>query len=446
MNTDPMPAANLLRRTFRRNSYQSHPQGPVCVIIRRDYRLHNQWAVTLAVHEATKRNVSVVIACLIPGWLAQKNPRQYLYFTSVHASLKQASQDKQLTWIEGKTMRELVRQIAEIKPATVLVDFDPHHQAEQQLAKVLQWADLTQTQVIEVDSRNSVPARLISQKQEVGARTLRPKHARLLPEFLGDQGITDVVYLDNGAHAQASNTLRQFVTRGIVGYDTGRNDPNQPAQSGLSALLHFGVITAHDCAVQVTASTVGSAADRAAFLEEVLVRRELADNSVLYATESGRTGMAMIPNWATVSLQAHAQDPRDFTYTYQQFYAGETHDPLWNAAQKQLRATGKMHGYLRMYWAKKILEWTESPDQAYAFALRLNDSLSIDGNDSNGDIGVLWSIGGLHDRPWFDRSVYGVIRYMNANGAAKKFNVPQYIAVMELLREPAAAEQPGITA
>ena len=133
------------------------------------------------------------------------------------------------------------------------------------------------------------------------------------------------------------------------------------------------------------------------------------------------------PNWAKASLEKHRKDAREFIYSLSEFEHAKTHDALWNAAQTEMVRTGKMHGYLRMYWAKKILEWTKNPEDAMEIAIKLNDTYELDGRDPNGYTGIAWSIGGVHDRPWFDRPVYGSIRYMSAGGAKNKFDVDAYI-------------------
>ena len=132
-------------------------------------------------------------------------------------------------------------------------------------------------------------------------------------------------------------------------------------------------------------------------------------------------------DWAKTSLNEHRKDEREFIYTLKQFEQAKTHEDLWNAAQMEMVTTGKMHGYMRMYWAKKILEWSKSPEEALKIAIYLNDKYELDGRDPNGYTGIAWSIGGIHDRPWFERPVYGKIRYMNRNGAEKKFDIKAYI-------------------
>ena len=138
--------------------------------------------------------------------------------------------------------------------------------------------------------------------------------------------------------------------------------------------------------------------------------------------------MKAFPRWARESLDEHSEDPREYVYSPEEFEKAKTHDPLWNAAQLGMVSQGKMHGYMRMYWAKKILEWTDSPENAIKIAIYLNDKYSLDGRDPNGYAGIAWSIGGVHDRAWKERPIYGKVRYMNYKGTKRKFDVNEYIA------------------
>ena len=165
--------------------------------------------------------------------------------------------------------------------------------------------------------------------------------------------------------------------------------------------------------------------DREAFLEELIVRRELSDNFCLY--NNHYDSFDGFPSWARVSLDKYKKKPREYVYSLKQFEQAATHDELWNAAQQEMVTRGKMHGYMRMYWAKKILEWTKSPDQAMEIAIYLNDKYELDGRDSNGYTGIAWSIGGVHDRAWNERRVFGKVRYMSYNGCKGKFDVKKYI-------------------
>ena len=216
------------------------------------------------------------------------------------------------------------------------------------------------------------------------------------------------------------------------GYSTLRNDPNESGQSNLSPYLHFGQLSAQRVAIEVMKSPA-SDEDKSAFLEELIVRRELSDNFCFYNPHYDAT--EGFPNWAKETHRIHSDDKREHTYALKEFEQGKTHDPLWNAAQMELVITGKMHGYMRMYWAKKILEWTSNPEEAMRFSIYLNDKYSLDGRDPNGYAGIAWSIGGVHDRAWGERSVFGKIRYMNYNGCKRKFDVAKYIGRIESLNK-----------
>jgi deoxyribodipyrimidine photo-lyase len=223
--------------------------------------------------------------------------------------------------------------------------------------------------------------------------------------------------------------LRAFLREGLPGYATRRNDPSRRGTSRLSPYLHFGHLGPRAVALAVRDADA-PAEDREAFLEELLVRRELAVN---YAAFNPRhDDLAGCEPWALRTLSAHAGDPRPHLYGADRLEGADTHDRLWNAAQTQMVRTGWMHGYLRMYWAKKILEWTRSPAEAFEIAVRLNDRYQLDGRDPNGYAGVAWAIGGKHDRPWPpDKPVLGLLRPMSEAGCRRKFDVEAYIRGVE---------------
>jgi deoxyribodipyrimidine photo-lyase len=160
------------------------------------------------------------------------------------------------------------------------------------------------------------------------------------------------------------------------------------------------------------------------YLEELIVRRELAANYIQH-NEHYDTFLGL-PKWAKHTLREHETDPRKYTYSLEELENSRTHDQYWNAAQKQMRITGKMHGYMRMYWGKKILEWTETPETAFSWALHLNNKYELDGRDPNGFTGVAWCFG-KHDRPWKERPIFGKVRYMNENGLCRKFDIDKYV-------------------
>ena len=196
----------------------------------------------------------------------------------------------------------------------------------------------------------------------------------------------------------------------------------------MSPYLHFGQISSLRIVLEARKALDKNSnlqADYDALFEELVVRKELSDNFCYY--NQNYNSLSGAPEWAQKTLAKHSSDKREFVYTKEQFENAQTHDEAWNAAQRQLRATGKIHGYMRMYWAKKVLEWSKTPEEAHDTLLFLNDFYSIDGGDPNGYVGILWSIAGLHDRPWGERPVYGTIRSMVYSGLKRKFDVNQYI-------------------
>ena len=227
-----------------------------------------------------------------------------------------------------------------------------------------------------------------------------------------------------GGTSHALKLLRDFVKKKLPHYAECRNHPEFDGTSRLSPYLHFGHISPLTIALAVKNADAPQAA-KDSYLNELLVWRELAINFVTYNPnydnfESGES-------WAHRSLAAHANDPRPVLYSEQQLENAETYDALWNAAQRQMVNSGWMHNYARMYWGKKILEWSRTPAEAYRIAVALNDKYELDGRDPNGYAGIAWSIVGKFDRPWFDRPIFGTIRYMSGQSTGKKFDSKKYI-------------------
>ncbi|MEI7983929.1 MAG: deoxyribodipyrimidine photolyase, partial [Bacteroidota bacterium] len=250
----------------------------------------------------------------------------------------------------------------------------------------------------------------------------------LIPETTNRSKGTGLLWISPGEHA-ATLASAGFIADGLDRYAENRNYPDLKGQSDLSPYLHFGQISSHRLALDLSNAGLNHESKQA-FLEELIVRRELSDNFCYYNAHYDTVDG--FPSWAKLTLKKHRDDPRDFIYSTEQFENAETHDDLWNSAQRQMVRTGKMHGFLRMYWAKKILEWTAEPEVAMAIAIYLNDKYEFDGRDPNGYAGIAWSIGGVHDRPWGERRVFGMIRYMNYQGCKRKFDVGKYIRQNEL--------------
>jgi deoxyribodipyrimidine photo-lyase len=339
----------------------------------------------------------------------------------------------------------------EVKAALVVGDENPMREPESWRRGA---AEKLRIPLWTVDADVIVPTKLFT-KEEYAARTIRPKIHKLLEQFLQplknpvarysfkkkpksvlidasailkqlplNRSVEPVRHIQGGTDA-AMCRLNQFVTEQLVNYPATRNLPHKNGTSGLSAYLHFGHISPLTIALAVQQSAAPQVA-KEAFLEELIVRRELAINYVAHNPQYD--SLAGAHKWAQKTLRGQQNDRRPLLYSEAELESAATQDELWNAAQIEMVKTGKMHGYLRMYWAKKILEWTTIPEEAFAIAVRLNDKYELDGRDPNGYTGVAWAIGGKHDRPWAPRrSIFGMIRYMSAAGMARKFDVKAYI-------------------
>ena len=296
-----------------------------------------------------------------------------------------------------------------------------------------------------VDSSCIIPMSCF-EKREYAAYTIRPKIRKLLPKYLRQIPAMRVLRKFDGklpkpagytvppspnfpgGSRAAHRRLQRFLRQSLHRYANLSNQPSENATSGLSPYLHFGHISALEVAlaVQDYASEHKLLPDE--FLEELIVRRELAFNFARFAERLD--SLDVLPDWARKTLAKHAGDKRDPIYSRDQFEQAQTHDPLWNAAQKELLFTGKIHGYYRMYWGKKIIEWSRTPEEALATAIYLNDRYALDGRDPNSYTNILWCFG-LHDRPWVERPIFGQVRYMSYDGMRRKTDVDAYIRSIE---------------
>jgi len=309
--------------------------------------------------------------------------------------------------------------------------------------------------LVQVESDAIVPVETASEKEEYSAATIRRKLHRLLPDFLVplrevrvrkeslhlrfdrtfdvedpeaalarldlETGVPMPVRTPPAGTKAAERALGTFVRDRLPRYASERNDPNAGATSGMSPYLHFGQISPLYIALRVLRA---AGPGREEYLEELIVRRELAINFVFRNERYDR--FECLPDWCRKTLLSHARDERETLYGLAELEEAKTHDPYWNAAQKEMVATGRMHGYMRMYWGKKILEWTKTPTRAFDVALLLNNRYELDGRDPNGFAGVAWCFG-KHDRPWAERPVFGTIRYMNDRGLRRKFDADRYV-------------------
>jgi deoxyribodipyrimidine photo-lyase len=430
----------------------SKRDGKVVYWMSRDQRVEDNWALIYAQKLALQMKAPLaVVFCLVPQFL-NATLRQFGFMLRGLEQVEKSLKALDITFflLRGWPRKEIPKFVTESKVTMLVTDFDPLRIKRQWKEEVANKLDIP---LYEVDTRNIVPCWVASHKQEYGAYTLRPKIHRYLPNFLEkfpkvrahpftwggkvkktdwkraigglevNRDVTEVDWLEPGETA-ARKTLNHFLKKKLQEYDLKRNDPTEDSISHLSPYLHFGQISAQRVALEVKKHRVKSE-QKDSFLEELIVRRELSDNYCFYNDKYDQFG-GFHP-WAQKTLNEHRGDKREQLYSSEEFEEGKTHDDLWNAAQMEMVRRGKMHGYMRMYWAKKILEWTESPESALEIAIYLNDKYELDGRDSNGYAGIAWSVGGVHDRAWNERPVFGKIRYMSYNGCKRKFNIEKYI-------------------
>jgi deoxyribodipyrimidine photo-lyase len=315
-----------------------------------------------------------------------------------------------------------------------------------------------------VESDVIVPVQVASHKEAYASATLRPKIQKHLQDYLVpvketppkrdsfglrfkglDPHQVDKVLsrlkIDRSVHSvnsfkggtsNAHRFLDEFISQKLKYYTKRRNDPSRDYGSHMSPYLHFGQISPLEIALKIR-QTRGKPKDAMeAYLEELIVRRELSMNFVHYNPDYD--SFKALPAWAKATLKAHSKDRREYLYSPEQWEHAQTHDPYWNAAQREMVITGKMHNYMRMYWGKKILEWSKAPEEAYRRALSLNNKYELDGRDPNGFAGVAWCFG-KHDRAWKERPIFGKVRYMNAAGLRRKFDIEKYVRRIESISE-----------
>jgi deoxyribodipyrimidine photo-lyase len=455
-------------RILKLNTNTFDGDSVICVMSR-DQRVHDNHALLFAQSQAIKEEVPLYV--LFNLKIVKNRSREHYDF--MIKGLEEVANELALLNIRfvlrmGDTENNTISLSQEVNAGSIYFDFSPLTGSRTHAKQV---AKNVKAEVHVVDTHNIIPVWAASDKQEFAAHTMRRKVHLLLETYVveptqitahtfsNSQIIESMSFEQareflatipsNGisieavpGEKEARKHLANFIKHSLETYALKRNDIAHDTQSGLSPYLHYGHISSLRVALEVikysdrrpllfeevklaSHGETPSVYDGVnALLEEMIVRKELADNFCFYGNDylSLRAG----PDWAQKSLATHADDVREHIYSRDQWANAQTHDLSWNAAQNQLRKSGKIHGYMRMYWAKKMLEWSETPDIALADCIYLNDTYSVDGGDPNGYVGILWSIVGLHDRPWFDRPVFGKVRYMNEGGLMRKYDVAAY--------------------
>ena len=425
--------------------------------MQREQRLEDNWALLYAAEVAEDSELPLmVVFCMVPKFL-DATERQYGWMIRGMQELEGKFREKGVHFevLLGYSYDLIPEYVEKHNIGVVVNDFNPlrcHREWVKDVAKQLEPKGVS---VYRVDGHNCVPLWVASDKLEYGARTIRNKIHNHLPTYLHeypafqpptkqseltlppaidwqavdgsldiDRSVRQIDWLQPGEAAGLAQ-LKQFCEQRLQYFNTKRNDPTNSVLSNMSCYLHYGQVSAARCVFEAQKQRKKYGAAVASFVEEMVVRRELSDNFVWY--EPNYDNYQCAKDWARKSLNIHKADEREFLYSLGEWECAVTHDDLWNAAQLQLTAEGKMHGFLRMYWCKKILEWSSSPEEAHRFAIYLNDKYEVDGREPNGYVGIVWSLYGIHDQGWREREVFGKVRYMNYAGCKRKFDVDKFV-------------------
>jgi deoxyribodipyrimidine photo-lyase len=433
------------------NNYKEN-FGPFVYWMSRDQRIHDNWALIFAQEKSIKKKVPLIVIFCIQQDFLGATQKIYNFMIDGLKKVEQSLKLLDIPFIILKGKPEIVISdfIENFAISAIITDFSPLKIKTDWVNKLL---DKIEIPIFEVDTHNIIPCWELTNKKEYAAYTIRSKIQKKLTQFLDpfpplkkhpyewnnsyEKINWEKIYNfpnfnkinAHSANFKAGETearlmLNQFLNERLKFYNQNRNNPNLPGTSNLSPYLHFGHISAQRVVLEAQ-KILNISNLKGGFYDEIIVRKELSDNFCYY--EPNYDNVRGFNDWALETLNFHKKDIRDYIYTLEEFENAKTHDKLWNAAQMQMIKTGKMHGYLRMYWGKKILEWSETPEIAMEIAIFLNNKYEFDGRDPNGYVGIAWSIGGVHDRAWKERKVFGKIRYMSYNGMKKKFNIMQFI-------------------
>lgn len=479
----------MSKRQIQLNTVSKKSGKTIVYVMSRDQRLQYNFAFNEAYFQAKNNNQTLVVLFNLYSKLKNRAFQHFDFMLNGLQEVQGELNDLNINFVVSisNPIKSIVEISESLNASAIYFDMNPLNYPRYITQNV---AKLIHIPVYVIDTHNIIPVWVTSLKEEYGAYTIRPKIYKLIDEFLEEptklyplaktnlntvnlESKTWFVFAKENSkvhmhlwkqilkaikapslsdyrpnvasgRSAALASLNAFLDKRLNNYSHKRNDPTLNYQSNLSAYLHFGQISSLEIVLEimkrfnaksfmqfqkVSANQKSSLSQETIsaidFLEELVVRKELADNYCYY--NPNYDNFEGLKPWAKDTLLDHIDDVRQYQYSLEDLEYAQTHDAAWNASQKQMIATGKMHGYMRMYWAKKILEWSKTPQEAIKNAIYLNDKYELDGNDPNGYAGIMWSIGGLHDRAWGERSIFGKIRYMNYAGLKRKFDIDKYI-------------------
>ena len=440
--------------------------GGKCVVywMQRAQRGMDNHAVNLAVAVANELKLPLVVYFAGISNFPHANLRHYAFLQQGLPDIEEDLAARNITFIMRRAPNEShERLLADVGAAICIGDENPMREPERwraELAKRLRIPFWT------VDTDVVVPTKVFG-KAMYAAYTMRPRLYKLVPEFLVayenphadvawerpkgfladdvrkditegwkdlDRSVLPLEFWHGGTHAGLKQ-LKRFTDVLLKDYMVERNKPERDGTSSMSPWLHYGHVCSQTICLAVEAAAKADPTlvkAKESYFNEILAWRELSVNFVRYQPDYDQASCA--EDWAKRTIGEHDADKREVLYTREQLERGETYDALWNAAQMQMVKHGWMHNYMRMYWGKKIVEWTPNVDAAMDAAVYLNDKYFLDGRDPNGYSGIAWAVLGKFDRPWGSRTVFGKRRYMSGASTGRKFDSKGYVAQMAALK------------
>ncbi len=417
-------------------------------------------ALEYAIQQGNEQKLPVVVLFVLTDRFPEANLRHYTFMVEGLKDVKSRLEQRGIHFVvlKGSPEKEVVKMA---RQASMIVTDRGYLRVQKEWRQYV--AQNALCSVIQMETDVVVPVQIALPKEAYSAAVIRPKIKAYLRKYLIPLPETSLKYpsrgpilsgLDlnlapknllsplsidrrvppanafRGGTAESKRLLEEFVAFKLKDYADFSNDPTLACASHMSPYLHFGQISPLYIALKIQEAGKVPLKAKEAYLEELIVRRELAMNFVYY--NPAYDSFKAIPDWAKKTLREHRQDKREYLYSLDELEQARTHDSYWNAAQQEMVITGKMHNYMRMYWGKKILEWISSPEEAFRTALYLNNKYELDGRDPNSFAGVAWCFG-KHDRPWGKRKIFGNVRYMNDAGLRRKFKIDDYVRKVEAL-------------
>lgn len=419
---------------------------------------HNH-ALNFAIEQANERKLPLVVYEGLKFYYPWASDRIHTFILEGVEEKRKEFEKRGIKYIfylqkDEKSPKDTVAKIA--KDAVLLVTDDfpcfiipDHNKAIVEKAKIPVYA---------VDSNGVIPMSRF-EKEEYAAYTIRPKIKKMVDDYLkpfeekevlikadkleidcpdtevNEKNIEKLVsecdidhsvkpsFMYHGGTENGRKRLKKFVKNILEDYDEARNKPEKDGSSRLSSYLHFGFLSSLEIALAVKDSKAKKES-KDAFLEEIIVRRELSYNLTRFNPHYD--SIKALPDWVQQTMRKHIDDERAPIYSLEQLETGKTYDELWNAAQREMVETGEIHNYVRMLWGKNVIGWTRSYEEAFEILVHLNNKYCLDGRNPNSYAGILWCFG-KHDRPWMERPVFGTMRYMTSNSTGKKFDSKKYI-------------------